>query len=471
MDEQILYLPVTELAARLAKREFSSRELTQAYLERLRTLGPRYNAVAYVMEEPALRQAAAADAMFARGVVRSPLQGIPYGAKDLLATREAPTSWGAEPYRGQQFDEDATVVRKLAEAGAVLVAKLAMVELAGGGGYRYAAASMHGPGLNPWNPRHWSGGSSSGPGSAVAAALTPYAIGSETLGSIVNPSASCGVTGLRPTYGLVSRHGAMPLSWTMDKLGPMGRSVEDCALVLEAIAGPDANDPSSAGRSFRFDGRAAPAMKSLRVGFAEVDFERWPAPGARQALGSALAVLRDSGVRMAPMSLPEMPYGAAASTIISAEAASVFEDLIRSERLEQLADERQKAGLRAGLAVTATEYLKAMRIRRIVQRKLRELFEQVDVLLAPSIPGTAPRIEDPLDRSSGQEPAEPGNQQLLAASNLAGLPALSLPCGFAENGLPVAIQMVARAHNEAVLVALGKEFQRRTDWHLRRPPV
>ncbi len=470
MDDDVLFSTLSELAAGLREREFSSVELTRAYLDRLREIGPRLNAVARLTEERALRQARAADRLFAAGRVEGPLQGIPYGAKDLLAARGAVTSWGAEPYRDQTFDYDATVVRKLEHAGAVLAAKLAMVRFAGGGGYSYPTESMHGPGKNPWNPEHWAGGSSTGPGIAVAAALTPFAIGSETWGSIVTPASHCGVTGLRPTYGLVSRYGAMALSWTMDKLGPMCRSAEDCALVLEAMSGPDPNDPGHSGRRFTH-ATYDRALPTLRLGFAEVDFAVWAHPESRPALREGLRVLEEMRLQFRPLSLPEMPYGQVARTMISCEAATIFEKLIRSEGFDALPDERQKSGLRSGLKIPATEYLQAMRIRRLIQEKMREVFAEVDLIVQPGQPETAPRIdEDRSTRRSGNlELSERGNTDLGGAGNAAGLPALTMPCGFGLNGLPTSLQLVAAPHNEGLLIAVGAEFQKRTDWHLRRP--
>ncbi|HEX7955380.1 MAG TPA: amidase, partial [Pyrinomonadaceae bacterium] len=239
---ETLYAPVSQLAAQIRARKLSPVELAEGYLHRLETVGKRLNAVAYVMRETALKEARQAEAEIRRGRYRGPLHGIPYGVKDLCATREAPTTWGATPYKEQRFDYDATVVTRLREAGAVLVAKLAMIELAGGMGYNQADASWTGACRTPWNTGFWSGGSSSGPGAAAASACVAFAIGSETSGSIITPAAFCGVTGLRPTYGAVSRHGAMALSWTLDKLGPMCRTAEDCALVLDAIRGPDGRD-------------------------------------------------------------------------------------------------------------------------------------------------------------------------------------------------------------------------------------
>src|SRR3989449_853011 len=265
MRDEVAFESIPELGRLLRARTLSSTDLTELYLERLERFGPRYNCVVTVTPERALAEAPAADRELRAGRIRGPLHGIPYGVKDLLAAKGYPTTWGAEPYRSQSFDEDATVVARLGAAGAVLVAKLAMVELAGGMGYSQANASFTGPGKTPWSVDYWSGGSSSGPGSAVAAGLVPFAIGSETSGSILTPAAYCGITGLRPTYGLVSRHGAMALSWTMDKLGPMARSAEDCALVLAAIAGRDPLDASSVPRGFHMPG-PEPRARRVRIG-------------------------------------------------------------------------------------------------------------------------------------------------------------------------------------------------------------
>src|SRR5262249_6770120 len=270
ITEEVLYSPVRELAAMVRERRISSAELTEAYLHRLEALGPKLGAVVTVTRDLAIKEAQAADKEIRSGRYRGPLHGIPYGVKDLAATRGIPTTWGAEPFKDQVFDYDATIVTRLRNAGAVLIAKLAMVELAGGFGYNNADASFTGPGRPPWNTNFWSGGSSSGPGAATAAALVGFSIGSETSGSIITPSAFCGVSGLRPTYGRVSRHGAMALCWTLDKLGPMCRTADDCGLVLQAIAGHDPLDPTSAKTPFVYSGRAAeaarPAGRQFHVG-------------------------------------------------------------------------------------------------------------------------------------------------------------------------------------------------------------
>jgi aspartyl-tRNA(Asn)/glutamyl-tRNA(Gln) amidotransferase subunit A len=474
IDDSIFFATITELSAKLRAKEFSAEELTRAFCDRMEKQGPRYNALALTMREQAIREAKDIDDELKRGRFRGPLQGIPYGAKDLLAAAGGPTTWGAKPFAGQVFEEDATVIKKLGKAKAVLCAKLSMVELAGGGGYGFAAASLQGPGLNPWDRTRWSGGSSSGSGSAVAAGLVPFALGSETSGSILTPAAFCGITGLRPTYGLVSRKGAMALSWTMDKIGPMCRSAEDCGHVLQVISGGDNDDPGSAGKSFSYAPQFVRKFEDLTIGYAPVDFESWAEAEARPAFQQALEVFRTFGSKVVEVKLPEFPYGPVTSTVISAEGSAIFQDLIESGKVDQLADEKQIAGLKAGLDITAKDYFKAMRIRALIQQEFRKLFVDVDVLLTPSRLGPASRVSDPLDRggalSSVPAPSSRGLRDLIPAGNLAGLPALSLPCGFAGE-LPVSIQLVARPFNENTLLAYGREYQNRTDWHRRRPPV
>src|ERR1700694_5337001 len=264
IPDDIFFATITEINQKLKAKEFSVVELTRAFSDRLESLGPRYNARALSLRHQAHRAAKDIDGDLKRERYRSPVQGIPFGAKDLLSYEKEPTTWGARPYAGQVFDYTATPLKKLGKIGAVLLGKLAMVELAGGPSYRYATASLTGPGLNPWDRTRWSGGSSSGSGIAVAAGLVTFALGSETSGSILTPAAYCGITGLRPTYGLVSRHGAMALSWTLDKIGPLCRSAEDCGLVLQAIAGADNDDPASAGKSFYFAPQVARALKEIR---------------------------------------------------------------------------------------------------------------------------------------------------------------------------------------------------------------
>ncbi len=469
--EDLFFATIPELNTRLKAKEFSAEELARAFSARLEQLGPRYNALALGLPQQAIRKAQEVDKELKRNRLRGPLQGIPYAVKDLLAYAGQPTTWGAKPYAAQVFDFNATVIDKLDGVGAILTGKLSMVELAGGGGYRYASASLFGPGLNPWDRARWSGGSSSGSAAAVAAGLVPFAIGSETSGSIVTPASYCGVTALRPTYGLVSRYGAMALSWTLDKLGPFARSAEDCGLILQTIAGKDGNDPGSAGKSFYYPPQYARPMKDLKVGFAPVDFAERADPAARAAFAAALAVLKDTGVQLVETKLPQFPYGPVLSTILAAEEASIFEQLITSGQVDQLADQAQIAGLRAALEVPAKDYLKAMRIRRLIQSEYSRLFAEVNALVAPGRSGPATPVGQRLD-AGGPPPGAglpPGFQGIIQAGNLAGLPAVVLPCGFADK-LPVALQVVGIPFSENTLLAIAREFQTRTDWHKRRPP-
>jgi aspartyl-tRNA(Asn)/glutamyl-tRNA(Gln) amidotransferase subunit A len=470
LGSEIFFAGIAELNRMVRAKEAAALDLARAFGRRLEALGPRYNALALPLTERAIRQAKAVDAEIQRGRLRGPLQGVPYGAKDLLSVAGQITAWGARPYAAQIFDHDAAAIQKLESAGAPLVGKLAMVELAGGPGYRYASASLTGPGLNPWDRSRWSGGSSSGSAIAVAAGLVPFAIGSETSGSILTPAAFCGVTALRPTYGLVSRYGAMPLSWTLDKLGPFCRSAEDCGLVLETIAGGDRRDPGSAGKSFYYTPQYARKMSELRIGFAPADFGEWPDEAARPAFQQALEAMRGLGATMVETKLPEFPYGSMIDAIISVDAASVFEPLIASGKVDELADRKQIAGLKAGLEIPANVYLKAMRVRRLAQGAILKLFGDVDVLLTPGRLGPAPKIDEPLDhRPERARPKDAGLTALIPAGNLAGLPALSVPCGFADS-LPVALQLAGAPFTENTLLAIGKEFQSRTDWHKRKPP-
>ena len=469
INPDVYFATIPELNEFLKSREFTAEELTRAFSARLQELGPRYNALALSLNQEALRQAKAVDKELKRERYRGFLQGVPYGVKDLLAYAGQPTTWGAKPYVGQVFDYNAAVIEKISDVGGVLTGKLAMVELAGGGGYRFPSASLTGPGLNPWDRTRWSGGSSSGSAAAVAAGLVPYAIGSETSGSIVTPASFCGVTALRPTYGLVSRYGAMALSWTLDKLGPFAHTAEDCGLILQTIAGKDSRDPGSAGKSFYYTPQYAHPLKDLKVGYAPVDFTEWADPATRPAFDAALGVLKASGLQLVETKLPDFPYGAALSTILNGEMGSIFEPLIASGKVDELADKPQIAGLKASLELPAKDYLKAMRMRRMIQDEVSKLFGNIDVLLAPGRPGIATKIDQPLDRGAGgAPPKDPGFRAIIQMGNLAGLPALVLPCGFAEN-MPVALQVVGVPFSENTLLAIGREFQKRTDWHKRQP--
>jgi aspartyl-tRNA(Asn)/glutamyl-tRNA(Gln) amidotransferase subunit A len=471
ISNEIFFAGISELSAKLRAKEFSAVELTRAFCDRLERLGPRYNALALSLREQAIRQARDVDDELKRDRTRGPLQGIPFAVKDLLAVKGKPTTWGARPFAAQVFDEEARVIQNLNKTGAILIGKLAMVELAGGGGYRSAAASLTGPGLNPWDRTRWSGGSSSGSGIATAAGLAVFTLGSETSGSILTPAAFCGVTGLRPTYGLVSRRGAMALSWTLDKIGPLCRSAEDCALVLRVIAGNDFADPGSAGKGFNYTPQFARKPQDLTLGYAPVDFEGWADPEARPAFQAALGVIKSLGFKLKEIELPDFPYGALVQNIIAGEAGSVFEDLIRSGRVDELADKQQIAGLKASLELPAIEYLRAMRVRSLVQDAFKTLFLDVDMLLTPSRTGPASKITDPVGGGGPifSRPPTRGLSEIIPAGNLAGLPALSLPCGF-SGGLPVAIALAGRPFQENQLIAAGRAFQSNTDWHKRQPP-
>src|SRR4029077_16790836 len=338
LSEDVLFLPVTELAKRIRTRRLSAVELTESYLERSRGIGPKLNAYATLTPELALKQAHAAEKEIAADKYRGPLHGIPYAAKDLLAVKGYPTTWGAKPYIDQRFDYDATIIRKLESAGAVLLGKAAMIELAGGMGYRYASASATGPAKNPWNTDYWTCGSSSGSARVTGAGLAAFAIGTETWGSIICPSGFCGLSGLRPTYGRVSRYGAMALSYTMDKIGPIARSADDCDLVLKVISGHDSRDLGSLPEaSAKYTGAEEPKGR-LRVGWL---VNQWKeiSPDVNQAAMAARQVLeKSSSFALSNVSLPEGPWEAAAGVIVSVEGASAFRKLIESGRMAELND-------------------------------------------------------------------------------------------------------------------------------------
>jgi aspartyl-tRNA(Asn)/glutamyl-tRNA(Gln) amidotransferase subunit A len=472
LDQSTLpFASLAELNAALHDRQISSLELTEFFAKRLEKFGPNYNALACLMLKPAKRQAKDADEEMKRERFKGLLQGIPYGAKDLLAVAKFPTTWGAKPYADQVFDNDATVIKRLASKSSIALAKLSMVQLAGGGGYSSASASLQGPGLNPWNKMYWSGGSSSGSAAAVAAGLVPFALGSETSGSILTPACYCGVTGLRPTYGLVSRHGAMALSWTLDKIGVLAHSAEDCGQVLHVIAGGDDDDPGSAHKSFYFAPGYYERFAETRIAYAEIDFADWPDEALRPAFAQALSTVKSMGAQMVESKLPDFPYGPVISCIVDAEAASIFEKLIRSPQIEELGDQGQIDGLKASLNYSAVDYLKAMRIRTQIRQSFANMFTNVDLLIAPAKIDPPDRADQPFDETTPKRPEQKGIfAGLVQASNLAGLPALTIPCGFV-NGLPIGLQIVGSTFSENRILAFGREFQRRTDFHKQHPAV
>ncbi|HYO79381.1 MAG TPA: amidase, partial [Thermoanaerobaculia bacterium] len=402
-----------------------------------------------------------------------PLLGIPYGVKDLLATKGAPTTWGAEPYRNQVLDFDATVVERLTNGGAVLVAKLAMVELAGGFGYNNADASFTGPGRTPWNTNFWSGGSSSGPGAAVAAALVPFAIGSETSGSILTPAAFSGVTGLRPTYGAVSRYGAMALCWTLDKIGPMARTAADCNTVLGVIVGEDERDPTTA-RVFP-SGRAnwvasslmaRPANKrSARIGLVKGTWDRVQ-PAVRANFLASVEVLRAQGHDIREIDYPDLPYGPTMSLIVDAEGASAFEDILVDGRAKQLRAVADRTGGYASAATLAIDYLRAQRVRPKIRQALLKLFDEVELVVAPTRSTVAYPIGPDFNEVYKDIRSGPA---VIASMNLLGAPCVALPNGFGENGLPTSIQFNAAPANEMLAVNAAIHYQSATEFHRRKP--
>jgi Asp-tRNA(Asn)/Glu-tRNA(Gln) amidotransferase A subunit family amidase len=490
--EDLAFASVSQLASLLHARKITSLALTQMYLARLKRYDSKLHFVITLTEERALAQAKAADTEIAAGKYRGPLHGIPWGAKDLLAVKGYPTTWGAGGFEHQTIDEDATVVKRLDAAGAVLVAKLTLGALAMGDKW------FGGQTRNPWNPAQGSSGSSAGPASAVAAGCVAFAIGSETLGSISSPSTRCGTTGLRPTFGFVPRTGAMALSWTMDKLGPIARTAEDCALVLNAIHGPDGQDTSV--HRAPFDWNPGLDIHALRVGFLQSDFDQPPPfklppppPGEtpeqkaerekREAARkvsrarrdydrrydiAALDALRSMNINLIPVELPKLPYGAMVP-LLTAEAAAAFDDLTLSGRdrllTEQGAEDWPNA-FRVARFYSAVDYIQANRARSLAIQQVSALFDKVDIIVAPT-----------------------GGQQLLA-SNLTGHPALIVPNGLrgtdapmppktddGENDniggpiTPVSITFLAGLYQDAKLAAFGNAYQQATGFTKLHPKL
>jgi aspartyl-tRNA(Asn)/glutamyl-tRNA(Gln) amidotransferase subunit A len=459
-SEDVVFQPVRALAEGVRTRRISPVKLAETFLDRLERLGPRYNAVATITRDRALEQARRAEAEISAGRYRGPLHGIPYGAKDLLATSGGiPTTWGAAPFKDRVFDFDATAIQRLEAAGAVLCAKLAMVELAGGMGYRQPNAAFTGPGVNPWNRDAWSGGSSSGSGSAVAAGLVPFAIGSETWGSILSPAGHCGIAGLRPTYGRVSRHGAMALCWTLDKLGPLALTADDCGLVLEASAGRDPVDPTTVDRSYRYPGRR------FRFGVLRGVTDGCE-PEVRDNFARSLEVLKALGT-VDEVALPDLPYDDITRTILFAEAASAFEDLIESGGIAALTAPEDRYTAYARDAILAKDYLKALRLREVMMREADRVLAPLDALVAPGRATVAAMLGAEV-RSAIRGTAR---DVMGAVGNGAGLPGLTVPNGFGARGLPTGLQFMGRAWEENTVIAAACAYQSVTDWHTQHPDV
>lgn len=456
------FAPLPVLGARLRSGAVSSAELTRFFLDRLERLGPKFHCVVTLTRDLALEQAARADEDLRAGRDRGPLHGIPYGAKDLLSTRGIPTTWGAAPFQGRVIDRDAAVITRLRDAGAVLAAKLSMVELAGGMGYRQPNASLTGPGLNPWNLESWSGGSSSGSGSAVAAGLVPFAIGTETWGSITCPCSYCGITGLRPTYGRVPLAGAMALAWTHDKIGPMARDAHDCGLILDALAGPDPDDPSAADRPYQYPPADDPG-RPFRLAVLK-DGVKDAHPDVQERFAAALEVFRKLGATIDEVTVPDLPFELVAVTIISAEGGAAFEELVLNGQVADLTAPEDRLGAYGDHAILATEYLRAQRIRTKLARELDRFFAPFDAVLTPAQAEGAPPAE-------GTFPHKHHHKSLGGPGNVCGTPALVVPMGRIGDGLPVGLQIDGRAYSENRLLAVAAAYQRETAWHHEHPDV
>jgi Asp-tRNA(Asn)/Glu-tRNA(Gln) amidotransferase A subunit family amidase len=428
-SEVLAFMPVSELAALIRTRQISSTELTKLYLQRLHQFDPVLLCVVSFTEELALKQAEQADREIAAGRYRGPLHGIPWGAKDLISYPGYRTTWGAAPFRDQILHTKATVAQRLEDAGAVLVAKLSLGALAMGDKW------FNGMTRTPWNSKAGSSGSSAGSAAATAAGLVGFAIGSETLGSIISPSRQCGTTGLRPTFGRISRYGCMTLAWSMDKLGLLTRSVEDCALIFGAIHGADGLDASAVDRPFNWPlGRD---LHSLRVGYVD---GVTPAKERKE-----LEVLRDLGVKLVPIKLPQKQYLQAMTLILDTEAATAFDEITRQGITEGL--NTWPRTFRLGQFIPAVEYLRANRIRTLLMQEMEEVMSQVDLYVG-------------------------GNDLLL--TNLTGHPTLILPNGHQKRGetdMPVMLTFTGRLYGEAELLAVGHAYQQVTGFHLRRPPM
>ena len=442
--EDLAFATVTQLSELVRTRKVSPVELTKMYLARLKRYGPKLNCVVTLTEELALAQATAAESEIKRGKYRGPLHGIPWGAKDLFATKGIPTTWGAEPYRSQVIDYDATVVERLREAGAVLVAKLSMGALAQGG--RWFAGMTK----NPWQvdeDRIGSSGSSAGPGSATAAGLVGFAIGTETLGSIISPSSRNGVVGLRPTYGRVSRYGAMGLSWTMDKIGPMCRSVEDCAAALRGIYGPDGRDLTVGDVPFNWE--PTRSLSEMKIGYLKTEFDQQQDAERKKIYEDALAALRSAGANLQPLELPKFST-AALRIILVAEAATAFDDITRNGEINKLSGQEPNDWpntFRSSRFIPAVEYIRAQRARRLLMQEMDKLMSQWDVFVSPA----------------------PGSASLLV-TNLTGHPAVCVPCGFLK-GLPQAIMFTGRLYEEGTPLRVALAYERATNWHTMHPKL
>jgi len=436
--EELAFYSVRDLGELIRTQKITSTQLTQLYLNRLKKYGPELECVITLTEELALAQAKRADEEIAAGKYRGPLHGIPYGAKDLLATKTYKTTWGATPYKDQMIDQDATMIQKLEMAGAVLVAKLTLGALAWGDVW-YGGTTR-----NPHDLKQGSSGSSAGSAAATSAGLVAFAIGSETWGSIVSPATRCGVTGLRPTFGRVSRTGAMTLSWSMDKLGPICRTVEDAVIVFDALRGSDGIDQTVVDVPFNYTPKID--LLSLRIGYVQTLFE--DKEKTTQTDLATLNVVQNLGVKLIPITLPDGPIEAL-SFILSAEAATAFDDLTRTNRDDLLTRQIKNAWpnvFRAARFIPAVEYIQANRFRHQLIQDMQQVMNDIDVYIVPSLGG---------------------NNLLL--TNLTGHPCVTLPNGLDETGHPLSISFIGRLFDEATLLAVAHQYQVATSFHLQHP--
>ncbi|WP_339875617.1 amidase [uncultured Algoriphagus sp.] len=440
-ESDIAYLPVHELSVLIKSRKISSERLTTIYLDRIKTYSDTLQCLISLLEDSALEKARAMDAELAAGNYRGPLHGIPYGIKDLLAVEGTKTTWGAMPFKDQEIDMTATVVNKLNDAGGVLVGKFTLGALAMGDVW-YGGVTK-----NPWNLTQGSSGSSAGSASAVSAGLVPFAIGTETLGSIVSPSTRNGVTGLRPTYGRVSKNGAMALSWSMDKIGPISRSALDDGIVLSVINGEDPMDASTIKSSFNYSSKTD--VKKLKVGYFNSFFEG--DGSGSQNNNDVLELLRNQGFELHPVELKTSVNPRAIQIMLSVEGAAAFDELTRLGWDDQLVAQHKNAWpntFRAARFIPAVEYVQAARQRTILIQEMHEIMKDYDVIVTPSFGG-----------------------QQLQITNLTGHPALCLPNGFNEQGSPTSITLLANLFEEEKLVMLGHLIQSASDWQAKRPPM
>ena len=467
--EDVAFWSVTQLSQLVRTKQVTSVELTEMYLDRLHRFNPTLNFVVTFLDDLALEQARQADAEIAAGRYRGPLHGIPWGAKDIIAVKGYKTTWGSGAYTDQVFDHDASVVEMLRDAGAVLLAKLTTGELASGDRW------FGGQTKNPWNLEQGSSGSSAGPGSATGAGCVPFAIGTETSGSILSPAARCGVTGLRPTLGRISRAGVMALSWTQDRLGPMCRYAEDCALVMSVIAKPDQKDMSVVGLPFNWD--AQRPLAGIKVGYIAAAFDEVVDPEMRKANAETLEQVRRLGYTLVDVKVPDSPTNFSA---IGVESSAFHYEMIQTGRDKQMTSPNRGLGMKRARLVPAVEYLQQQRIRMMMMMELAKATAHVDVYLAPRTTG-APTPQPPgANAPAAPAPAAPGGGdndrpspmgRHSAMANLATYPAISMPNGWNADGTPMAITFFARPFGESELLTVAKAWQDVSGHHLKHPTL